>query len=237
MPGPETENRPDTPLEIPRDWTFKNRSVADAFDRHVREQLPWYDLATGVVAHFARHYVPQRGLVYDIGASTGNIGRAIEDTLKSRSALLVALEPAKEMARLYNGPGKLIITDAVSYNFKPYDFAVCFLVLMFIAPDQRRDLMRKLRSKLKPGGALVIFDKCQPVTGYPATAMQRLTLAGKVSAGVDSNEVIAKELSLAGAQRPLAPSELPRRSVEIFRFGEFAGWLIEGAYPDADEED
>jgi tRNA (cmo5U34)-methyltransferase len=89
---------------------------------------------------------------------------------------------------------------------------------------------------VKPGGAIVVFDKCQPVTGYPATVMQRLTLAGKVSAGVDSREIIAKELSLAGAQRPIAPSELPRGAVEIFRFGEFAGWLIEGAYPDADEE-
>lgn len=224
-------------MEIPRDWTFKSLAVADAFDRHVREQLPWYDLATGVVAHFARHYITPAGLVYDVGASTGNIGRAIADTLKVRDAMLIGLEPAKEMAAKYCAPGKLIIADASSYNFKPFDFGVCFLVLMFMSPEQRRDVLRKMRAKLKPGGAIMIFDKCQPVGGYAATAMQRLTLAGKVSAGVDSKEIIAKELSLAGAQRPIAPSELPRGAVEIFRFGEFAGWLIEGAYPDADGKD
>lgn len=196
--------------------------------------MPWYDLATGVVAHLARHYVPNEGLVYDIGASTGNVGRAIADTLSSRKALFIGIEPSKEMAAKYSGPGKLAITDACDYKFRPFDFGVCFLVLMFLAPDQRRDLLKKLRSKLKPGGAIVVFDKCQPVIGYPATVMQRLTLAGKVSAGVDSREIIAKELSLAGAQRPIAPSELPRGAVEIFRFGEFAGWLIEAAYPDAD---
>ena len=181
--------------------------------------------------------MPTGGLVYDIGASTGNVGRAIADTLSNRKAYFIGIEPSKEMAAKYSGPGKLSITDACGYNYKPFDFGVCFLVLMFLAPDQRRDLLKKLRAKLKPGGAIVVFDKCQPVTGYPATVMQRLTLAGKVSAGVDSREIIAKELSLAGAQRPIAPSELPKRAVEIFRFGEFAGWLIEGAYPDADEEE
>jgi tRNA (cmo5U34)-methyltransferase len=188
-----------------------------------------------VVAHFARHYVNEGGLIYDVGASTGNVGRAIADTITARKASLVAIEPSKEMAARYAGPGKLVVADACGFNFKPYDFAVCFLVLMFIAPGDRCDLLKKLRSKMKPGGAILVFDKCQPVGGYAATAMQRLTLAGKVSAGVDAKEVIAKELSLAGAQRPIAPSELPRGAVEIFRFGEFAGWLIEAAYPDADQ--
>ena len=51
-------------------------------------------------------------------------------------------------------------------------------------------------------------------------------LAGKVAAGVNAREVLAKELSLAGVQRPLAQHELPG-AVEIFRFGDFAGWIIE----------
>ena len=56
-------------MDIPREWTFENTDVASGFDRHVREQLPWYDLVTGAVAHIARHYIPKDGLVYDIGAS------------------------------------------------------------------------------------------------------------------------------------------------------------------------
>ena len=30
-------------MDIPREWTFENTKVASGFDRHVREQLPWYD--------------------------------------------------------------------------------------------------------------------------------------------------------------------------------------------------
>ena len=219
-------------MQIPRDWTFKSVEIADSFDAHVREQLPWYDLTTGIIAHVARHYIPQGGTVYDIGASTGNVDRAISGTLNARNATLYAIESSKEMCEKYKGAGTIIYADATTYEFKPFDFCVCFLVLMFLSPSQRADLLCRLQRVLNAGGAILIFDKCQSLGGYPSTIMQRLTLAGKISAGASAADVIAKELSLAGAQRPLAPSEIPKTAIEIFRFGEFAGWLIEGAYPD-----
>ena len=40
--------------------------------------------------------------------------------------------------------------------------------------------------------------------------------------------MIKKELSLSGIQRPLYPGELGEDAVEVFRFGDFAGWIIEG---------
>ena len=218
-------------MNIPRDWTFKSIEVADKFDAHVREQLPWYDLTTGVIAHVARHYIPENGKVYDIGASTGNVARAIGDTHESRNATHEAIESSKEMCERYAAPGRIINADAFEFTYKPFDFCVCFLVLMFLTPYQRGLLIQRLRSNLNLGGAILIFDKCQPVGGYVSTVMQRLTLAGKVSAGATSDNIIAKELSLAGAQRPLSKTELPDTAVEIFRFGEFAGWIIEGKYP------
>jgi len=113
------------------------------------------------------------------------------------------------------------------FEYEPFDFAVCFLVLMFVPPSKRASLIAKLRAQTLPGGALVIFDKCQPVHGYVSTVMSRLALAGKVAAGVDAREIIAKELSLSGVQRPLDPKELGEDAQEIFRFGDFAGWIIE----------
>ena len=47
-----------------------------------------------------------------------------------------------------------------------------------------------------------------------------------------SEEIIAKELSLAGVQRPLPSGYIKYnlvQAVEIFRFGEFAGWVYERA--------
>lgn len=214
-------------MEIPRDWTFKTADVASGFDRHVREQLPWYDLTTGVVAHFARHYIPEGGLVYDIGASTGNIGNAIRDTLESRSARLVAIDNAESMRPLYKGPGEFQVSAAEEFDFKPFDVAVLFLTLMFVRPAMRGELIRRLRENLRPGGAILIFDKCVPGPGYVATVLSRLALAGKVAAGVESSEIVAKEMSLAGVQRPIELSEI-EPCTELFRFGDFAGFIIEG---------
>lgn len=215
-------------LEIPRNWTFEKAGIAAAFDRHVREQLPWYDLATGAIAHIARHYIPAGGLVYDIGASTGNVGRALAETLKDRRARLVAVESSAEMVARYDGPGEVIQTDALAYDYERFDLGVCFLLLMFLPVSRRAAFIERLRERIKPGGALIVFDKCEAAAGYPATVLWRLTLAGKVSAGVDPAEIVAKELSLCGVQRPITEDVIGHDAVEWFRFGEFAGWLIDG---------
>ena len=214
------------PLAIPRDWTFKTSDVAGAFDRHVREQLPWYDLTTGVVAHVARHYIPEGGRVYDIGASTGNIGAAIAETLVARRAEFVPIDNSAAMADIYCGPGELVIADASDFDYQPFDLAVLFLCLMFVPPAKRADFIARLRERLRPGGAIIVFDKCEPASGYVATVLWRLALAGKAAAGVEAKEILAKELSLGGVQRPISPRELDP-ATEIFRFGDFAGWVIE----------
>ena len=215
-------------FDIPRNWTFERADIAAGFDRHVREQLPWYSLATDAIAHISRHYIPTGGLVYDIGASTGNIGNALAPTLKDRYAEFIALESSQHMVDQYRGPGRIICADASRFSFAPLDLAVCFLVLIFITPEDRARLLTHLRKYVKPGGAIVVFERTESVGGYPSTVFSRLTLAGKVAAGVEPREIIAKELSLGGVQRPINPGILGPDAIEWFRFGEFAGWLIEG---------
>lgn len=215
-------------MDIPRNWTFENAAIATGFDRHVREQLPWYDLVTGSIAHIARHYIPHGGLVYDIGAATGNIGKALQPILEDRQAHLISIESSQEMAAHYSGPGTLLTIDALQADYQPFDFAVLFLVLMFLPIEQRPRLLSTLRKFLKPGGAILIFDKCEAGSGYLATVLWRLTLAGKLSAQVSPQEIIAKELSLAGIQRPLRPDEVTCGATPYFQFGEFRGWIIEG---------
>lgn len=216
-------------MEIPTDWTFHNRSVADNFDRHVREQLPWYDMATGLVAHFGRHYLPSGGLMYDIGASTGNITLHLKKEIEKRKVRAVSLDNSEEMATVWRGCGEFVVADASAYEYQPFDFATCFLLLMFLPWEQQRLLLQKLHKQIKPGGCLIIFDKTETFDGYLGTVAHRLTLAGKVATGVPADEIVKKELSLAGIQRPIDPAYLlfqQYESAEVFRFGEFAGWAF-----------
>ncbi|HNQ90857.1 MAG TPA: methyltransferase domain-containing protein [Verrucomicrobiota bacterium] len=213
-------------LEIPRHWTFRSRAVARHFDRHVRTELPWYDLATNAVAHFGRHYIPRGGVVYDIGASTGNIGLALKETLDQRQARFTAIEESREMADRYQGPPELAVADAVTFDYEPFDFAVCFLVLMFLPVDIRAAFLRRLQGLTKPGGALLIVDKVEMPPGYVGTAFSRLTLQQKLAVGARPDDILRKELSLAGYQRPLDPLMFPKAARTFFQVGEFVGWIL-----------
>ena len=216
------------PMAVPEHWTFKNREVADRFDEHVREQLPWYDMVTRAVAHYVEHYLPEGGLMYDIGASNGNIGRACADIIERRKAQLFGIEPSKEMCETYAGPGQVVNMAAEQVDYQEHHVSVMMLTMMFIAPSLRIPVLQRIASKLQPGGALIVVDRTQSLGGEFGTATWRLTLNEKVRAGARLEDVMRKELSLAGVQRPIPYELMPRAGAkEFFRFGDFAGWVIE----------
>lgn len=214
-------------MKIPSEWTFETAEVAGAFDSHVREQLPWYDLVTAATVHIARHYVGEGGLVYDLGCATGNIARTLEPVLTARDARIISIDPSAEMIRRFSGPGEVVQGKAEEQMYEGFDFAVLFLTLMFIEPQQRILLMNRLRHACKPGGAILVVDKLEPQGGYFSTVMYRLTLAGKFAVGATGDEILQKELSLSGVQRPITEGQLGGAVLPWFRFGDFAGWVIE----------
>lgn len=226
---PEPEPEPDR-LKIPADWSFDAPTIADNFDGHVREQLPWYDLASAAVVEVVRAYLPAGGRVYDIGASTGNMARRLERTIIARKAELIAIEPSAEMVACYGGPfaDRLVLDRAERFDYKTFDVAVMFLSLMFVEPDYREDLLAHLVGKMNRGGAIIVLDKMLPPAGYEANVLRLITLGAKLDAGVGADEVLRKERSLSGIQRPFAWDLLGDAAVEFFRFGDFAGWIIPG---------
>jgi tRNA (cmo5U34)-methyltransferase len=214
-------------FEIPRDWTFRNQSVVAAFDRHVREQLPFYELVAGAVAHIARHYLPENGTLYDIGASTGNMTALLAETITTRNINTISIDNAEEMRTNFRGTGELTIADATTFDFQPFDVAILFLTIMFIPVHKRAELLETLQQKARTGGAIIIIDKIADHSDYVGTIMRRMTIAGKVASGTNPKEILDKELSLGGIQRPIKLNLLPKQSELFFRWGEFAGWIIE----------
>lgn len=210
-------------MNIPKQWTFESDEVAQNFDAHVREQLPWYELVTNAVTHLARHYITPNSTVYDIGAATGNIGNAIAPILQERNAKLIAIESSSEMARLYSGVGTLVEKDACDVDYEPSSLIILYLTLQFVSPSKRKALLAKLTASLECGGAIILVDKREPRGGYASLAFYRLTLAGKLAAGAKPEDIISKELSLGGVQRPITPLDW----LQWFQFGDFVGYLYE----------
>lgn len=227
MVTPEKERSEGQDFDIPENWTFEREDIARIFDAHVREQLPWYDIVTRAVQQIARNYITPESVIYDIGASTGNIGRSLEEVIKDRGARFIGVEKSKEMAEKYEAPGELIIKDALEVEYEPCSLVICFLILMFLKPTDKKILLDKLLSSIVDGGALIIVDKRETEQGYVGTILHRLTLSEKLNSGVHPERIIEKELSLSGVQRPMRPKDIPEGAIEFFRFGEFSGWVVE----------
>lgn len=205
-------------------WTFNDSELANNFGEHVKGQLPWYDLATGLVRCIAENYLPQGGLMYDIGASTGNITQSCADLINSRGIHAVSIEPSQEMCEEWKGEGELVNDYAEKYDFQEYDLAVCFLTLMFVSQRQRGALIQSLIAKIAEGGALVVVDKFEGSGGYFELVKRRMTMRQKISSGESPENIIDKDLSLSGVQRPIG-NELPEGNC-FFQIGEFKGILF-----------
>lgn len=219
-------------LAIPKYWSFQAADVARTFDVHVREQLPWYDLATAAIAFLARYYIQFDTRVYDLGCATGNVGRAIASTLTDRCASLTAIDNSAEMLEQYSAPGIATLGDIETYEYEPYSLAVSFLTIQFVPVSRRAALLERLLSRALPGGVLIILERWLSGAGADAdadAALYRLTLDAKLRAGASAEEIMTKELSLVGVQRPLDPTLLQSqryRVTEVFRFGHFASYIL-----------
>jgi len=130
------------------------------------------------------------------------------------------------MVNLFDGHGKIVHSSAIDFDYQRCDVVVCFLSLLFISKSKRSDLIKKIKDRLKIGGVLIVVDKMSPVGGYISTVLYRLTLNQKLKT-TSAEDILKKELSLAGVQTPLDEIEQSQLGVEFFRFGDFAGFVYE----------
>ncbi len=214
-------------MKIPKHWTFKSDEIAKNFDSHVREQLPWYDVAQDIVSHFVRSLAPEAAKVYDLGCSTGNLELACSDTIDQKKLVWTPIDDSSQMISEYKGKFQPVLADIASYDYFNFDLAICFLSLMFIHPSRRRKMISQLYSKMNDYGAIIIFDKIVSSGGYLGAIQSRLSMSMKLSQGVAASEILQKEISLIGHQMPIDYSEFEDYSIfKIFKVGEFEGFII-----------
>jgi len=219
-----------------KDWTFETKNIVLNFDSHVREQLPWYDLVTESVLYIARNYLPTRGTLLDIGCSTGNISKHFVSLCMERNAEIIAIDKSAEMTKAYienlkSAPIKktVLCKDITTMEFPSFDVGILFLTLMFLSPNEQFEAIEDLYNKCNEGGIIIIVDKVCENDKYFATVMKRLTMYWKLKNGAEPADIIDKELSLSGIQRPInfdaVFNDIPTK--QFFQLGEFKGWVIE----------
>lgn len=219
--------------ETPNSKPFEEASVADGYDEDIVRHLPWHPLVSKAIAHFGQHYIGTglTSLTYDIGSATGSLTKLLLPIARERKSRLIAIEPSEEMRRVYLLDEELRLftglneKSAFEYRFEPFDFATLFLVNLYLPPSKRGQFLSGLRKKMRTGGALVVVDKIQGDGGYLGTAIARLSFAAKQWQGVSNKDIMEREMSFCGVQRPSDPA-LFADARQFFQFGEFAGWIF-----------
>lgn len=214
-------------------WTFEDPAIVDKFDSHVREQLPWYDMVTDAVIYIIRNYLAHRKVVVDIGASTGNLMGKLIPLLGERFSTGIAIDRSESMCIAMDEKfaNESIISvdyrDVAKEDVPDAQIYILFLTLMFVPMADRKKLMSKLIDQCEIGGCIIVVDKVADHSGYFGTVLKRLTMHFKLLQGAKPEDVLAKEMCLAGVQIPIDPEILGNRAKLFFRMGEFAGWVIE----------
>ncbi len=181
-----------------KDFKFTGEMTGKNFDLHVNEQLPFYSMLTNAVAMIVRNYLPKHGRMYDIGASTGNITKAVANFARDREAEIISIDSSADMVSTWQGYGVCTKADAQYFGYEKFDVAVCFLVLMFMTKSERSCLIKKLKDKMNEGGIIIIVDKITVEGGFFGTVLRRMTFDYKLKNGASPDEIINKELSLSG---------------------------------------
>ena len=214
-------------------WTFETPEIASTFDSHVREQLPWYDMTTDAVCYIVRNYLTEGGLVVDVGSSTGNMLNKLMPLLNERLAQAVAIEKSRNMCEVlqqrlkHHNNVAVVQGDIIDCDIPEAQVFIVFLTMMFISIEHRKALINSMRANCKRGGVIVVVDKVCDHQGYFSTVLKRLTMHFKLQQGAKPEDVLTKEMSLAGVQIPIDPAILGADAKQFFRMGEFAGWVIE----------
>ena len=216
-----------------KSWTFETKEIAETFDSHVREQLPWYDMVTDAVVYIARNYLPEFGTVVDIGSSTGNMVDKLMPLTVERWADVIAIEKSIPMCKVlqkkYENSECVSVQNVniTNSDMPEAEVYILFLTMMFIPIENRKTLINAMRENCTKGGVIIVVDKINDHQGYFSTVLKRLTMQFKLQQGAKPEDVLNKEMSLAGVQIPIDPAILGEDAKQFFRMGEFAGWVIE----------
>ena len=104
---------------------FSFSEIADEFDDHINSQLFWHlDFLNHFLPEIASVFMQTGSVVYDFGASTGNVEMALKEKINERNVEFVAIEKCKEMINNYKGDkSNVFMNDFLKTKLKSFSFA------------------------------------------------------------------------------------------------------------------
>lgn len=190
---------------------FNEQAAASYLDGPPR-QVPGYASLLRMTTLLLAERMPADGRVLVLGAGGGMELKAMGDDHPNWS--FDGVDPSAPMLRLAAqtvGPHAARVrlhegyVDAAPDG--PFDAATCVLVFHFMTHDQRRDALRQLRRRLKPGAPLVLAH-----ISFPQTEPERSLWIGRhvsfgAAAGLTAEQMESARQAIATRLLILPPDE------------------------------
>lgn len=166
-----SENQPKDKVfsEIQKASDFEfNGTVAGVFDDMVSRSVPFYEEMQRMTAEIAGHYAQAGTKIYDLGCSTGTT-MLLMDKFVPENIDFVGIDDSAEMIEKcreklaqYKLSRKVELAVADLTEQVPVEDAsvvAMVLVLQFIRPLYRLEILKKIYDGISPGGVFIIIEK------------------------------------------------------------------------------
>ena len=184
----------------PEPFTFDEK-VVEVFPDMIHRSVPGYQRIIEGIGSLSNQFIQAGSLVYDLGCSLGAATLSIRNQSSIQDFEIIGLDNSQAMVNrctqhinAYKSKIKtsIICADITDFNFKPCSLIVINFTLQFLKLSQREQLLQKLCSVLKPGGALILSEKIEFEDDYMSELFVHLHHQFKKSNGYSDLEISQK---------------------------------------------
>jgi tRNA (cmo5U34)-methyltransferase len=195
-----------------RRWTFAHGTPA-RFDDHVGRSVPGYKDGHAIVAELSDFFVSDGGRVIEVGCSTGALIRLLARRHEAAPVEFLGVDVVPEMVEVARERCRdqcnlrIEVVDGRRVDYTDACLVVMYYTLQFIPVWQRRPLLERVCREMRPGGALILFEKTRLPNGMLQDLCNQIYESYKLDRGIAPEEVLGKARSLRGVLEPFTSAE------------------------------
>ncbi|WP_369990034.1 carboxy-S-adenosyl-L-methionine synthase CmoA [Pseudomonas xanthosomatis] len=202
------------PLEQVPDFVF-NEAVVQVFPDMIKRSVPGYPTIVENLGVLAARFAQPNTALYDLGASLGAVTQALRRHVRADGCQVIAVDNSAAMVercRQYLTaqdsmfqellPAQVLEADILTLPLQPASVVAMNFTLQFIAPEQRLELLGRIRQALLPGGALILSEKLRFEDEEQQQLLNELHLDFKRANGYSELEIAQKRSAIEHVMKP-----------------------------------
>ncbi|SIQ11534.1 carboxy-S-adenosyl-L-methionine synthase CmoA [Aquipseudomonas alcaligenes] len=202
------------PLDQVPDFVF-NEDVAKVFPDMIKRSVPGYPTIVENLGVLAAQFAQPHSALYDLGCSLGAVTQALRRHVRTDDCRVIAVDNSHAMVErcaeylhaqdaMFQEllPVEVIEADILALEFQPASLVALNFTLQFIAPEQRLELLTRIRQALLPGGALILSEKLRFADEAEQALLGELHLAFKRANGYSELEIAQKRSAIENVMKP-----------------------------------